>query len=109
MPPSPTAANAVQIGNVEPPARKRERKITLPVEVLDALKAAISKTAWTGNGVEYGGEDGAKDASNAARVYRRDLSRHLDVTERNIRTRVWESSDGKWMFALRLRENGNGA
>jgi hypothetical protein len=104
-----TDAPAVTIGAVTPPPRQRERKITLPNDVLDALAAALSATTWTGNGVQYGGEDGNKDATNAARIYRRDLSRHANIAERDIRTRVWDAGDGNWMFALKRRSESNGA
>jgi len=109
MPRTPAADSpTISIGAVQPPPRKRERKITLPVEVLDALKESLSTDTWTGNGVMYEGEDGAKDATTAARVYRRDLSRHMNVSERKIRTRVWEQNEGAWMFALSLRAVDNG-
>jgi len=99
----------ITIGEATPPARKRQRKITLPAEVLDALQTAISPEKWTGNGLDYDGEDGAKNATTAARIYRRDLARHMSISERKIKTRVWESEDGKWRFALQMRnENGNG-
>lgn len=109
MPPRPSAATpAINIGAVTPPPRKRERKITLPADVLDALQEALSPDGWTSNGILYEGEEAAKDATTAARVYRRDLARHMSVSERKIRTRVWEDGDG-WRFALSLRsENGNG-
>jgi hypothetical protein len=96
---------AVTIGVVEPPQRKRQRKITLPVDVLDALKANLSPDAWMGNGVTYTGEDAEKDATTAARIYRRDLARHMNITERQIRTRVWGDEDNGFMFALRGRSS----
>jgi hypothetical protein len=104
----PDEDTGVTIGAIQPPPRKRERKVTLAPEVLTALQESLSPDTWTGNGVRYEGEDGAKDATTAARVYRRDLSRHMNITERRIRTRVWEQEEGVWMFALALR-NENGA
>jgi hypothetical protein len=82
--------------------------MTLPGDVLDAFRDNLSPDTWTGNGVTYPGEEGAKDATTAARIYRRDVARHMGISERKIRSRVWEQEEGIWVFALSLRnENGN--
>jgi len=109
MPPTPKAPTPT-IGAVEPPPRKRKRKVTLSDDVLSALQAALSTSTWTGNGIDYDGDDGAKNATTAARIYRRDLARAMSISDRKIRTRVWETEpeSGVWRFGLQLRDdNGN--
>lgn len=93
------------IGKVTPPPRKRKTKQTLPDELLSQLAENLSTTEWVTNGVTYDGDEGAKNAATEARIYRRDLSRHLNIVERDIRTRVWEDEDGHH-FALMRRAEG---
>jgi hypothetical protein len=96
-------------GIIAPPPRRRKTKTTLPADVLEALAGAITKDAWLGDAsMFFDGDEGQKNASNEARIYRRDLARHLDVAERTIRTRVWETENG-WQFAIRLRSEGDEA
>lgn len=101
--PSSSAVAAVPvIQKVTPPPRKRKTKQTLPDELLVQLAENLSSTEWLTNGVSYDGEEGEKNATTEARIYRRDLSRYLKVVEREIRTRVWQDEDG-FHFALMRR------
>jgi hypothetical protein len=106
--PSIAGGNAPVFGTIAPPPRRRKTKTTLPADVLTALAGAITSSDWIGDAsMFFDGDDGQKNASNEARLYRRDLSRHMEIAERDVRTRVWETEDG-WQFALRLREKDGG-
>lgn len=98
--------NAPVFAVIAPPPRKRKTKQVVPTDVLDALAAAINDEIWLGDATMFfDGEDGQKNASNEARIYRRDLARHMEREENSIRTRVWETENG-WQFALSLRKAG---
>lgn len=110
MPPMGKTNDKVAGGNapvfaiIAPPPRKRKNKQVVPTEVLDALAGAINEDGWLGDATMFfDGDDGQKNASNEARIYRRDLARHMNREERSIRTRVWETENG-WQFALALRK-----
>lgn len=107
MPPTPKAPTPT-IAKIQPPARRRKTKQTLTADILVALADNLSETEWVSNGLTYDGEEGQKNATTEARVYRRELARHLNMQERDIRTRVWETEDG-WSFALLRRKQENGA
>lgn len=101
--------NAPVFGIIAPPPRKRKTKQVVPTDVLEALAGAISEETWLGDATMFfDGEDGQKNASNEARIYRRDLARHMGREENSIRTRVWETENG-WQFALALRKAGAAA
>lgn len=89
---------------VTPPKRNRATKQTLSDDLLAQLRENIDAESWLTNGVSYDdSDDGQKDATNDARVWRRDLARFLNIEERGVRTRVYKDDEG-FHFALMLRE-----
>lgn len=101
--------NAPVFGVIAPPPRKRKTKQVVPDDVLKAIASAITPETWIGDAsMVFDGDDGQKNAGNEARIYRRDLARHMGRPERSIRTRVWETETG-WQFALSLRADNGGS
>lgn len=102
---TPTAAKKRSAVEMTPPTVSRSRESSADENILETMVSQIGNGKWSSNGETY---DARRAASNAAVVYRRSLIRKLggdpfrkgDEVAKTIKTKVWEQSEGKYVFAL---------